>query len=200
MEYNQKVIYEFNRLKSCPQYDEVIMWFKFDLYCQINLIFLLDFLNKRDLGTTKISLICPDSHPKYSDFRGMGQLTPAELSELILERVTLDKVDLEFASLAWRTYADGDKQEMEKLLSSSFGNLDKLKPALQAHLNRFPDEETGLNTIDELLIRITNSGITSRSEIYNEFWKTTAIYGMGDAQIDTCLKELINKNLIPRVN
>ena len=199
-EYNQKVIYEFNRLKSCPQYDEVIFWFEFDLYCQINLIFLLDFLNKRNLGATKISLICPGNHPNYSDFRGIGQLTPAELSELILEKVELHKPDLEFASLAWKTYAGGDKQEIEKLLHASFGNLDKLKPALQAHLDRFPDQETGLNTIDELLISITNSGITSRSEIYNEFWKTTAIYGMGDAQIDTCLKELISKNLIPRVN
>jgi len=176
------------------------LWLEFDLYCQINLIFLLDFLNKHNLGTTKISLICPDKHPNYSDFRGIGQLTPAELSELILEKVELEKMDLEVAPLAWKTYADGEKQEIKKLLNHSFEKLEKLKPALQAHLHRFPDEETELNSIENLLINITNSGITSRSEIYNEFWKTTAIYGMVDAQIDTCLKELLNKNLIPRVN
>ncbi|MDB5120730.1 MAG: hypothetical protein JWN56_1948 [Sphingobacteriales bacterium] len=199
-DYNRKVIYEFNRLKTCTQYDEVIFWFEFDLFCQINLIFLLDYLNKRNLGNTVISLVCPDSHPHYPDFRGIGQLSPEELAELILDKVTLTQSDLTMASTAWVAYAKGEKEEIEHLLDFPFGQLDKLKPALQAHLERFPDEETGLNSIDNLLISITNSGITSRSEIYNEFWKTTAIYGMGDAQIDTCLKELVNKNLIPRVN
>jgi hypothetical protein len=60
--------------------------------------------------------------------------------------------------------------------------------------------KTELNFIENLLINITNSGPTSRREIYNEFWKTTAICGMGDAQIDTCLKESLNKNLITKVN
>ncbi|MDB5014151.1 MAG: hypothetical protein JWQ25_2353 [Daejeonella sp.] len=199
-EYHRKVIYEFNRIKNCTQYDEVILWFEFDLFCQINLIFLLDYLNKRNLDNTVISLVCPDSHPNYLDFRGIGQLKPEELAELILDKVTLTQSDLALASKAWLAYAKGEKEEIEELLNFPFGQLEKLRPALQAHLHRFPDEETGLNSIENLLISITNSGITSRSEIYNEFWKTTAIYGMGDAQIDTCLKELVNRNLIPRVN
>lgn len=78
--------------------------------------------------------------------------------------------------------------------------MEKHRPALQAHLHRFPDEETGLNSLENLLIGIACSGKITRSDIYTEFWKTAAIYGMGDARIDTCLKELVNKNLIPRVN
>jgi len=178
----------------------VILWFEYDLFCQINLIFLLDYLNKRKLTNTVISLICPASHPNHPGFRGIGQLTPQELSGLIFDKVALIQSDLNLASIAWLAYSKGEKAKIEEVLNLPFGQLDKLKPALQAHLNRFPDEETGLNSIENLLINITNSGITSRREIYNEFWKTTAIYGMGDAQIDTCLKELLNKNLIPRVN
>lgn len=161
---------------------------------------MLDYLNKGDLGKTIISLVCPDSHPNYFDFRGIGQLKPDELAGLISDKVTLTQTEFGIASKAWLAYAKGGKEEIEQLLNFPFGQMEKLKPALQTHLQRFPDEETGLNSIENSLISITNSGITSRSEIYNEFWKTNEIYGMGDAQIDNCLKELVNKNLIPSVN
>ena len=84
-------------------------------------------------------------------------------------------------STACPAYAKGQKATIEEVLNLPFEQLDKLKPALQAHLDRFPDEEIGLNSIENLLINITNSGITSRSEIYNQFWETTAIYGIGNA-------------------
>ena len=144
-DYNQKVIYEFNKIKNCVRYDEVILWFEYDLFCQINLIFLLDYLNKRKLTNTVISLICPASHQNHPDFRGIGQLTPQELSGLIFDKVALTQDDLNLASTAWLAYSKGEKANIEEVLNFDFGQLDKLKPALQAHLDRFPDEETGLN-------------------------------------------------------
>lgn len=99
-DYNRKVIYEFNKIKNATQYDEVILWFEFDLFCQINLVFFLDYLNNRNLGNTVTSLVCPDRHPNYVDFRGIGQLKPEELAELILDKVTLTNVDLAIASKA----------------------------------------------------------------------------------------------------
>ena len=115
---------------------------------------------------------------------------------LVSEKVYLNEEDLTIASRTWSVYAAGEKYQIEDLLKSYFGHLDKLKPALEVHLKRFPDADTGLNDIEEQLIKIVKSGITKRFEIYSEFWKNTAIYGMGDAQIDIYIEKLAEQNHI----
>ncbi len=195
-EYQKQVIDEFSRLKTYSDYDEILFWFEFDLYCQINLIFLLSFFQDKILGKTVLSLICPNQHPNHSDFRGIGQLSPQELSELTDQKLYLNKQDIHIAVEAWEVYASDDKKKMENFLKKDFGQLSKLHPALIAHLDRFPDKETGLNKVEDLLITIIKTGITDRKSIYQEFWKTTAIYGMGDAQIDLYIKKLINNRNI----
>src|SRR5436853_6179837 len=39
-------------LRRFPGHDEVILWFEHDLFCQINLIYLLDSFSRQSLGTT----------------------------------------------------------------------------------------------------------------------------------------------------
>lgn len=51
-----------------------------------------------------------------------------------------------------------------------------------------------------MLIAITDSGINTRPGIYTEFWKSAAIYGMGDFQIDLYLNDLIKRKVISNVN
>lgn len=198
-EYKRKVIDEFERLKDSSEYDEILLWFEFDLHCQINLIFLLNYFQTLNLNETKLALICPDQHPNHPDFRGIAELSPQELSLLTADKVYLTDTDLTIAANAWRAYSSQEKPQIESLLMADFGHLDKLKASLQAHLKRFPDTETGLNSIEEQLIAIVNSGIYKRYDIYHEFWKTTAIYGMGDAQIDLYLKKLVEQKYIPQL-
>src|ERR1044072_7084581 len=45
-------------LRDVSGHDEVIMWFEHDLFCQINLIYLLDHFSNQDLCNAKLSLIC----------------------------------------------------------------------------------------------------------------------------------------------
>ncbi len=198
-EYRRKVIDEFSRLKDCSEYDEVLLWFEFDLHCQINLIFLLSYLQPLNLEKTKISLICPGDHPNHSNFRGIGELSPEELSNLPSEKVFLNKADLALGSKAWKAYSSGEREQIETFLNCDFGQLDKLKSAFEAHLQRFPNANTGISILEEQLISIVNSGITNRIQVYHEFWKTTAIYGMGDSELDLYLKKLIEQKYIPQL-
>ena len=55
-------------LASYPQYDEVVFWFEHDLFCQVQLIYLLHWFAGRDLGRTKLNLICIDEFPGFSGF------------------------------------------------------------------------------------------------------------------------------------
>lgn len=98
LNYREIIIDEFDKLRSYKDYDELIFWFEFDLFCQVNLLFLLSFFKDKYPYEAKLSLICPKSHKNHPDFRGIGQLKPAELSGLISEKKCLTHSDILFAS------------------------------------------------------------------------------------------------------
>ena len=54
----------------------------------------------------------------------------------------------------------------------------------------------GLNYIEQALLDIYNTGIHDKPGIYNTFWVTEGIYGMGDMEIDIYLGRLEEKGLI----
>ena len=69
-------------LENFVDHDETILWFEHDLFCQINLIYLLDYFATRSSYETKLSLICINAFPGIEDFRGLGQLTGEQLASL----------------------------------------------------------------------------------------------------------------------
>ncbi|HEY1025346.1 MAG TPA: DUF1835 domain-containing protein [Sphingobacteriaceae bacterium] len=197
-EYHQKVIAEFAKLEDVNTYAEVLLWFEFDLTCQVNLIFMLDHFYNLNTGN-EITLVCPESHPNHPDFRGIGQLTPAELQALPTQKLALTREDLAFGAEAWRVYCRNDREEIENFLNRDFGQLGLLKPALAAHLNRFPDH-TGLNGIDRRLMEIcSSSGAVNRRELYQRFSATEKIYGMSDISVGLYLNKLEKQGLIKPV-
>src|SRR6185437_3240584 len=69
-------------LRKFSEHDETILWFEHDLFCQINLIYLLDWFSKQPRGKTRLSLICIGEFPGKPDFRGLGELTGEQLASL----------------------------------------------------------------------------------------------------------------------
>src|SRR5262245_57075504 len=69
-------------LNSFPSHDEVILWFEHELFCQLNLLYLLDWFNRKELSGTKLSLINIGEFPGRPNFRGLGELNADELASL----------------------------------------------------------------------------------------------------------------------
>jgi hypothetical protein len=142
--------------------------------------------------------VCPNECAGVEDFRGMGQLNSKQLAVLYDDRLRLNDWDFTLASQAWKLYVSGDDVALEKWINETafWGSLHLLKPALLAHLQRVRINETGLNHIEQKLLDIYNSGAKTKYAIYESFWKTEKIYGMGDMEIDIYLRSLANKQLI----
>jgi hypothetical protein len=196
--YQQKVITEAEKLKHIEQYDEVILWFEYDLTCQINLIYILSIINSTYRKDSSISLICPETIEGMPNFRGLGELNPTQLEELLSQKVKLQKIDLELAAEAWDLYIENDFEQIQMFLSRGFGNLPLLKKALKAHLLRFPNPATQLNHIEEVLLSFVNPNISSKAELYHAFWAQESIYGLTDLQLDHILTQLKEKGLIAK--
>lgn len=197
-QYQEKVIDELARLDS--SYKEINLWFEFDLHCQVNLLGALNYIEERgDLSEPALYLICPDHYSGIENFMGMGQLKGEQLTELFDNtRVQLNEVDLYIASRAWKLYTDNNGEGLKQFIAETeyWASMIHLKPALEAHLKRLQINEQGLNYIEQKLLDIYCDGSTSKIAIYQAFWKTEKIYGMGDAQIDIYLRSLMDKKLI----
>lgn len=195
--YQHKVIDELGKLNGT--YDEINLWFEFDLHCQVNLLGVMQMLNRQtNMSAPAIFLICPDEFPGVDDFRGIGQLNSDQLEDLYDGRVQLSEWEFELAAQAWPLYVKGNADELEQWLNenSFWGALHLLKPALLAHLKRLRVNAGGLNYVEQKLLDIYNSGIKTKPEIYQAFWSTEKIFGMGDSEIDTYLDRLSEKQLI----
>ena len=197
-DYQQKVLNGLAKLDE--EYDEINLWFEFDLHCQVNMLGVMNYLKqKTDLSAPAIYLISPDGYPGKENFRGMGELNGEELEYLYDNiRVQLSGMDFILAAEAWDIYVSCDAERLSAWLNSTtfLGNLHCLKPALEAHLKRLRINEHGLNYIEQKLLEIYNYGFHTKTEIYQKFWETEKIYGMGDSEIDIYWEKLRSKRLI----
>src|SRR6185503_7667307 len=70
-ESEQELRRQDEALSKFSEHEEVVLWFEHDLFCQIHLVYLLNWFALRDLGPTKLSLICIDRFPGVDNFRGL---------------------------------------------------------------------------------------------------------------------------------
>jgi Domain of unknown function (DUF1835) len=196
--YQQKILNNLAKLDEA--YDEINLWFEFDLHCQVNLLGVMNYLKRRtDLSSPNIFLICPADYPGKENFKGMGELNSDELEYLYDNiRVQLSEIDFIIAAEVWAIYVSHDAGTLKEYLSKTefWGSLHLLKPAMEAHLRRLEVNKDGLNYIEQKLLDIYNYGYKTKPEIHNAFWVTEKIYGMGDLEIDIYLNRLKNKSLI----
>lgn len=196
--YGRNVIAELAKLDDT--WDEINLWFEFDLHCQVNLLGVMNYLRLRtDLSAPAIFLISPNDFPGKPDFHGMGELDAGELEYLYDNiRRQLSEIDFVVAAEAWTIYIGHNAEKLKDYLGKTdfWGSLHCLKPALAAQLKRLPVNEQGLNHIEQKLLDIYKSGYHTWPEILSVFWQSEKIYGMGDMEINLYLQKLIKKGLV----
>ncbi|HJZ66839.1 MAG TPA: hypothetical protein VKF81_01755 [Blastocatellia bacterium] len=181
------------------EHDETILWFEHDLFCQVNLIYLLDWFSKQSLEKTRLSLICVGEFPGVKDFRGLGQLTGGQLASLFDGRHEVTAQELSLASRAWAAYCSADPEAIERLIREDTSALPFLASALQLYLARFPSVRNGLGRIENKLLELISDGATSFNSLFVRFVAAEPVYGLGDLQLRCELKRLA-KGREPLIN
>lgn len=195
--YQERVIQEFEKLKALKQYDEVILWFEYDLFCQINMMAILSWLAEQNLDQLKIALICLGKHPNYDRLVGLGEIDPKYYPTLFQNRYTLDKEDLQFAQKFWVTYCTDAPGKLLTLTANQTKQFPYLHKAVEAHLTRFPSTRNGLNQIEQQIVDLFHSGVQEDRQIVGQLLRRENLYGFGDLQYFVYLKNLksiLNKN------
>ena len=177
-------------LTSAVKQDEVVLWFEHDLFCQLNLLYLLDWFNETDLKKTRLSLINIGKFPGRKDFRGLGELNPDELASLFPKREKLTKAKLNLGSKAWQAFRSPNPTAIELLLHSDTSELPFLEEAFCAHLRRFPSTTNGLGQIEQTGLQLIADGCRKFTDVFPKFIAAQKTYGLGDSQFWSTLVTL----------
>ena len=150
-------------LSRYMDFDEVVLWFEWDLYDQIQLIQILDFLARdseadRSETGTALSIV---------SFAGyLGALEPVRFENLFAQRTAITQEMLNLGSKAWCAFTSDDPREIEKLAASDLDALEFLSPALWRHLEELPSTLNGLSRSESQILQSVSQGPLSFHEIF----------------------------------
>lgn len=184
-------------LQNCSEHDETILWFEHDLFCQINLIYLLDWFSNQSRDKNKLSLICIGEFPGVEDFRGLGQLTGDQLASLLDRRQEVTERQLGLAEQAWAAYCSTDPRDIVRLVEGDTAAMLFLRNALLLHLARFPSVFNGLGRIENKALDLMSHGRIEFKSLFPSFARRESGYGLGDAQLWNELKRLAKAKTPP---
>jgi hypothetical protein len=179
-------------LRKFSDHDETILWFEHDLFCQANLIYLLDWFSQRLSDQGKVSLICIGEFPGIDDFRGLGQLSGEQLASLFDNRHEVSKSELSLASKAWAAYCSATPEGILGLIDSDTSAMPFLERALRLHLSRFPSKANGLGSIENKALDLISRGAVAFKTLFPRFASEEPVYGLGDSQFWSALLLLEN--------
>ena len=188
-EYNNFVVKEFEKMMNAPDNSEFNLWFEYDLFCQVNMWFVISIINSLSVKKKVYAVYtCYLDRNDKQFWNGFGQTTSNELKICFAERIPFNDTDLQFGQDLWAAYKSDDLEELICLAKKQSPAFPYLQEVVKAHVERFPKDGTE-GRPERVLEEITKNISTDFHQVFKEFWSRESIYGFGDTQ----LKELYDK-------
>ncbi|WP_397362717.1 DUF1835 domain-containing protein [Olleya sp. R77988] len=180
---------EFNKLNDVSKYTEIVLWFEYDLFCHINLVAAISLIKQKGIKLP-LYLVCSGRVEGEKELKGLPQLSEKQLRQHYQDKIKLTVDDIATAQKAWRIYCESDHNLLKELITrpSSFKYLSN---CLKAHLRRFPDTRSGLNTLEYNTLKlIKEHTVTSRNHLLGYCLHYQGYYGFGDLQLQRMIDRL----------
>jgi hypothetical protein len=178
-------------LEKFRDHDETVIWFEHDLYDQLQLLQLLDWFSHQDLSTAHLSIIQLGTHPEVPNFHGLGELTAAQLSDLLPARSPITPKQLEIGRDAWSAFRSTDPGRLVELSKQTDEGMPYLARALRRMLEEYPSIKDGLSRTERQLLNAALSGARHRKELYAQSQKLEDC-PWGDASVFLRLDRLVS--------
>ncbi|WP_276166788.1 DUF1835 domain-containing protein [Zobellia alginiliquefaciens] len=186
----EKTLKEYRSLCNHKQQDEIVLWFEYDLFCQVNMIAVLSWL-KTNRKYAQVSLVCSGKEDSTDKMYSLNDLNDDQLQELYKNKVELTQDDIEYADYVWQLYCSDNPIRLENL--SDFGEFqfNYLGDAVRTHLHRFPSIKNGLNQMENDILRLAlDKKPTSKGAFVTEILQNQGLLGFSDTQYDRALGRL----------
>lgn len=184
--YQTSVASEFRTLLTVPEHSHVYLWFEEDLFCQVNMWFVIHLLLQNRVGLTWY-LVLPNTTLEY----GFGSLSTEELSEKFNEKMEIKNPEL-FGDL-WKFYQQENLTELRKTASRLASSFPFIPKVVEAHAQRLPSKHSPGRPTETLQQIMKELNTKEFGIIFREFHKREAIYGFGDLQVKRLFDALVQK-------
>ncbi|MCH4823133.1 DUF1835 domain-containing protein [Gramella lutea] len=187
--YEERFIAEVKKLKAVKDYDNVVLWFEFDLFCHINMLAAIRCISEKK-HDAPISLVCSKKLEGEKEFLPLSQLSIKELQNHYENRIELNTEDIEVALLIWELYCGNNPLKLKPQIKV-VTNFEYLSSCIRAHIERFPNSITGINTLEKNILRLIESHeIKSQNHLLGYALQYQGYYGYSDTQMERLLNKL----------
>ncbi|HEX2723056.1 MAG TPA: hypothetical protein VHM24_09060 [Gemmatimonadaceae bacterium] len=150
-------------LRRYSGYDEVILWFEWDLYDQLQLIQLLDFFSKEMKAApgareVTLSIVCIEGY--------LGCLPVEQFADLYSRRRPVSQEMLSLGQSAWAAFRANNPREMEQVIAGDTSALEFLGAALRRGLEELPSTFNGLSRSESQILEEIAAGSSTFSKIF----------------------------------
>ena len=166
--------------------DEIVLWFEADLYDQLQIIQVLDWLGSQQT-LPPLSMICIGEFPGFDRFDGLGQLSADQLAGLFPSRRRVQPTQLDLARRAWSAVAAPTPERLVDLLKGDTRAFEFLAPALTRLLEHYPSTFNGLDRTEHQILQVVSQGNTRFKEIFPAWQALEERTFMGDLVLWTRL-------------
>jgi hypothetical protein len=174
-------------LRRYADFDEVLLWFEWDLYDQLQLIQILDFLadssreDRLETGT-RLSLV---------SFAGyLGSISPDRFNELYDKRREITDEMLLSGREAWQAFRSSDPRDPERVARAGSPALEFLELSLWRHLEELPSTRNGLSRSESQVLEAVSQGPLSFHEIFRRVATREERIFCGDAMMALCIERM----------
>jgi len=186
----EKTLKEYRSLCNHKQQDQIILWFEYDLFCQVNMLAVLSWL-KANRKYAEISLVCSGNEDDTDKLYGLSELSDEQLLKLYENKTVLSQNDVEYADYVWQLYCSDNPIRLENLKDFDQFQFEYLSDAVKAHLHRFPSIKNGLNALENRVLDLSvSTKPKSRNQLLGILLSNQGNYGFGDTQFDRILTTL----------
>jgi len=180
---------ELSKLNHVDKYDEINLWFEYDLFCHINLLGVINLLHQKEIDKP-LYLICSGRVKGEKNLKALGELSPAQIKIHYKEKVLLTPKDIDIAIALWRTYCSKDHNILKPYIVKT-SNFKYMSNCLKAHLKRFPHNQSGLGTLEaHILNLVKQNNVKSKNHLLGYCLNYQGYYGYGDMQLKRKIREL----------
>lgn len=188
-QYHSVVVKEFEKIMNAPANSEFNLWFEFDLFCQVNMWFVISIINNLPIHKRVYAVYTSYLDRKSKKFwNGFGPANSGELATCFADKILLNDVDLHFGQDLWTVYKGGKVEELARLATNQSSAFPYMQEVVKAHIDRFPKDGTK-GRPGRVLEDITKNISTDFNKVCKAFWNREGIYGFGDTQV----KDLYDK-------
>ncbi|GAC1390946.1 MAG: DUF1835 domain-containing protein [Vulcanimicrobiaceae bacterium] len=181
-----KIQHEFQKrdavMARCAEFDEIVLWFEHDLFDQLQILQILDYLGVRSLPLGKVQLIQSD------DFLGM--LAPEELLALQSKRRPVNAATFRLAKEVWDAYRQETPQALYELQDRVTSEMRHLHSAIRRLFEEYPGKATGLSRTQTQILDTVAGGVNRKDDIFRLSQNCEEAVYLGDSSFFRILDDL----------